>query len=150
MGSAEAAKRLGMTVQALGHWIRSGAPVRDGKRGREFCWPDFPRWKDREIERKAKESSRPKTMDEARQRREAAEAEIAELDLEERRGTIALKSVVQAAVSADYARVRARLLSLPAKAAPFCVGLKTQTEAQMRLEPLMDEVIRELQGDASP
>jgi len=144
VGPKEAAKRLGMTVQALGYWVRQGAPVRDGSRGREFCWPDFPRWRDKELERKVRESSRPKSLDEARQRKEAAEAEMAELELEQMRGRLATKEAVQSAWGTMVARFKARVVNLPAKAAPFLVALPTQVEVQTRLEGFVAELVAEL------
>lgn len=148
VGSVEAAKRLGMSVQGLGMWAkRPGAPTRQGKKGLEYGWPAFPRWRDGEIERRAKEEARPKTLDEARQRREAAEAQIAELTLAERQGKLCTLDAVIEAQAAIAMRIRSQLLALPSKLGPQCLGLRTISEAVAVLDVGVNDVMAELRGN---
>lgn len=142
---AAAARVLGITAQAVGMWAaRPGAPVhREGGRA-WLIWPDFPRWRERELLAQVRAESKPKSRDDAEKRLAAAKAELAELELEEKRGTLARRSDVEAAVRGDYERVRARLLSLPAKAAPALVGMKRAVDIQLALEGYVEEVVAEL------
>jgi len=147
----EAAKRLGMTAQSLGMWaVRQGAVgVRDGTRGREYHWPDFPRWREEELTRKARESARPANLEEARQRFESARAEMAELELEKAKGNLIHRDVYMEAVVSIHQRIRAQVLALPSKVAPLMVGLGSIQEAAVLLERAARDVLAELREPGS-
>lgn len=142
----EAARRLGMTAQAMGQWaIRPGAPVRLVGRRREYQWPAFPRWRERELTRQARDEARPRDRNEAEERLAAARAQLAEIELEEKRGSVCTRDQYDAAVGAVYERVRAQALALGPKWGPRCVGLRTIPEAVARLEEAARELLHELQ-----
>lgn len=51
---------------------------------------------------------------------------------------------VTAAVQAAFARVRARLLAIPTRAAPVLIGVKSPTEIQAKLTDLVHQALAEL------
>lgn len=86
-------------------------------------------------------------------RREAAQAEMAELDLKERRGELIAVADVRAEVEARYERVRTRVLGVPSQAAQLLPHLAGE------MVPVLESEIREaleelanligLEGDAT-
>lgn len=142
---SEAARRLGMTPQALGRWTdRPGAPV-VLKKGRPYCiWPDFPKWRDAELARKAAEAAAPGDFEEARTRKVSAEAELAELELARERGRMVTVDDCADRLARILERVRARLVAVPGKLAPRLVGLGTAMEARGVLEEAVGETLAEL------
>lgn len=135
-----------MTAQALGVWaVRPDAPVRLRGRRREYQWPAFPRWRERELTRQARDEARPKDRNEAEERLASAKAQLAEVELEEAKHNTCTREQHEAAVGALLERVRAQALSLGPKWGPRCVGLKTTPEAVARLEEAARDLLHELQ-----
>lgn len=116
VGIVEAAKRLGLTHQALGQWAaRPGAPIelRDGKR---YClWPTFPRWREFERDRALREKKQdpPADTKEARQRLLVAEVTMAEIDAARAEGKLIPVEDLEAVVAELGERLRAALINLP-------------------------------------
>lgn len=135
---AEAAKRLGMTAQALGMWAkRPGAPV-VMRAGKPRCvWPDFPKWRDAERDRQAREEATPADEEEAKRRKLVAEARLAEIELELAEGKLVSKDAVLAEADAQLGPIRSAMLAIPAKWAPKVVGLRNVVEAQTALKALV-------------
>lgn len=145
VSQSEAARRLGMTPQALGRWTdRPGAPVELTK-GRPYCvWPDFPKWRDAELTRKAKEEAGPADFEKAKARKMAAEAELAEMELARARGELVTVADAGERLAKILERVRSRLVAFPGKLAPRLVGVDTAMEARGVLEGAVAEVLTEL------
>ena len=144
---SEAARRLGMTPQALGRWTdRPGAPIELVK-GRPYClWPAFPKWRDAEMLRKERQAATPGDFEEARTRKMAAEAELAELELATERGRLVTVEDCASRLVRILERVRARLVAVPGKLAPRLVGVETAMEARGVLEEAVAETLAELAG----
>jgi hypothetical protein len=137
MTQSQAARALGLSAQGIAGLARQeGAPVKLVKGKTMLMWPDFPRWRDAK--------KRPADIEEARRRRESAEAELAELKLERERGRLVDKSVVDAQLEVLYGRIRARFMAIPAKYAPICVGQMTVAEAKTRLDEMVAELMDEM------
>lgn len=83
-------------------------------------------------------------LNEARRRRELALAQLAELDLQERRGEVIGASEVESTWATVITNVRSRLLSLPTKAAPMLQGVTGLAETNEVLRGLVYEALREL------
>lgn len=138
---SQAARYLGLTRQAIGVLARhSDAPVVHDEKGIRCRWPAFARWREERLLARAT----PADFEEARARKMAAEAELAELELAQQRGALVTRQAVEEGVGHAFQRVRARLLALPAKASHELVGLADMVEVQRRLERQVDEVLREL------
>lgn len=144
---SEAARRLGMTPQALGRWAgRPGAPVELVK-GKPWClWPDFPKWRDAEMAAQVRKESAPGDFEEARTRKMAAEAELAEMELAQARGDLVTVADATERTARILERVRARFVAFPGKLAPRLVGVDTAMEARGVLEAAVGEVLSELAG----
>lgn len=84
------------------------------------------------------------SYDEARTRKVAAEAEIAELELERIRGTLCLtEDVVKAWENVLYA-CKAKFLSMPSKAAPILSSEDNISKIQQIIEDHVKEALGEL------
>lgn len=89
---------------------------------------------------------KPKSFDDAKTRKMAADAELAELELQRQRGEIVPIKEVVATVSAEYAATRAKLLAIPTKLAPR-IALETEEAAcRALLTREITEALNELIG----
>jgi hypothetical protein len=137
---AEAADRLGITPQALGVWARKpGAPVVTRK-GRPFCvWPDFPRWREAELEKSRTRIQPDQALAESERMEAQAKAEIARMKAEQMRGELVPLALHQrrldAFIGGFVAVVTGRLTrferdmvaaSTPAEARKITEAMKTQ------------------------
>lgn len=90
-------------------------------------------------------------FDDAKARKMAAEAELAEIELAKARGEMV--SVTEAAklVAEEYAAVRSKLLSLPSKLGPMLAIEDTETACRALLSRGINEALNELvsRGDES-
>lgn len=129
-----------MPERTFARWCAKGMQVKTGK----YPWPEIHRWLLEQVERRGKESARPATEDEARKRKLAAEAELAELELAKQRGQLMTVEQYEEVVGAAFARVAAQLKSAPTKFAPHVVHLKTLPEAVTKLQIVADEILEDL------
>lgn len=115
VSQAEAAKRLGLTPQAIGQWaVKPRAPVGMAAGRRVLLWPDFPRWREAELTKEARGTKeRPADQKAAIQRKLIADTVLAELLVAEKEGTLVAASVVEATVGGMADRVRAVLVNVP-------------------------------------
>lgn len=144
---SEAARRLGMTPQALGVWAkRPGAPVALRK-GRPFClWPDFPKWREAELDRVAREEARPREMSqtEAERRYESARAQKLEIEVARLEGQLVAAEDVEKAWGGMVHDLRAQLLTLPQRWAPAVIGCRGLPEVTAKLETALQEAMTAL------
>ncbi|HEX2526912.1 MAG TPA: hypothetical protein VHL31_11540 [Geminicoccus sp.] len=82
-------------------------------------------------------------FDEARQRKVAAEAQLAELELARQRGEVVAIEDVGVELEQRYAAVRARLMAMPPKLAPLLCPDEPAT-AQSMIEAAVVEALAEL------
>lgn len=141
---------MGVTSNTITQWVGKGCPyVQKGGQGKSwvFNMPDVIAWREEQIALQAVGDTASLDIDEARRRKLAAEAALAELDVSKRRGEVVEIEDVAAAVGDDYANVRAKLMSLPTKAAPQLAIIEDSAEAQAVLEKLVHEALEELTAD---
>lgn len=84
------------------------------------------------------------TYDEARTRKVAAEAEIAELELAKVRGELALVQDVVKAWQDVLAALKAKLLALPTKMGPMLAAETDAGDIQRQIEDQLRECLNEL------
>lgn len=84
------------------------------------------------------------SYDEARTRKVNAEAEIAELELAKARGEIVLAEQVVSAWSDTLSSLKAKLTTIPSKAAPIVAAEQMAGECQKILDDLIREALEEL------
>jgi hypothetical protein len=125
-------------------WCKKpGAPV-ELEKGRPVClWPDFPRWWGDQREEGGKRRAAPSTLDEARLRRETAEAELKELELSERRGEVVSVEVHARMLNDALGRAASKLKNLPRTISLRVTG-ETIPERERQARPLVEEVASEL------
>lgn len=87
------------------------------------------------------------STDEARRIKENYLALLNQLEYDQKAGAVVLAADVAKAVGAEYAKVRSRLLAIPAEQAPRIHRLKTVTEVQDALQELITEALEELTRD---
>lgn len=143
---AEAARRLGMTQQGLGMWAqREGAPVQLVGSRRYALWPAFPVWWRQQL---TKERAKPADFEEAKSRKMQAEAELAELELEARRGQLVTTALHREALRGIVTTIRAQLLAVPGRYAPRTAGLATLPESQRAWDAAVRDILNDLRdGD---
>jgi len=147
--NSEAARRLGMTPVSIGQWAaKPGCPTNGVGAKRRLVWPDFPKWRDQELARQiraeAKESARPADLEEAKARKMAAEAELAELELAKARGDLITVDDAVKGAEKLFERLRARLIAVPGKEAHRFVGIKRLPQANKALRDVVDSALVEL------
>lgn len=86
--------------------------------------------------------------DEARTRREIAEANIAEMDEAKQRRELILVSAVQAQLSTDYATTRDAMLQIPARMGPVLAAEKDPATVQTLLHAEIHKALMTLAGAA--
>ena len=135
----EAAHRLGMTEQSLGTWASKAPPsvqeLANGKR--LLLWPEFPVWYRQQLQANRE---KPADFEAARARKVAAEAEIAEYELAQLRGTLVPEDALDKVYGERLDMLRAKLQAFPGSVATRLVGLKTLLEVQA----VLDRGVREL------
>lgn len=89
------------------------------------------------------------TLDQAKTHKERFAALLNELEYDQEAGKVVPVADVARIVGEEYARVRTRLLALPAENAPRIQRLKTATEVQDALHELIVEALEELTRDAA-
>lgn len=137
--------RLALSRKQVAREVEEGMPhERGANQALLFPWPDCRIWRDEKIRERAKAEAQPTDAKGSRNRREAAEAELAELKVARERGSLIPFDVHDRLLEDAFARVRARLIGLPPRLGAMGVGHKTPRAAQAALEPVIAEVMGEL------
>ncbi len=146
-------------------WVRTGCPVevRPLRRGQpmQFVLKEVVDWLIARAEEKARGTGGEgpaSAHEDAKRRKAEADAELAELDLAERRGQVASISQWQAATAAIVGSARAKLRGLGSKLGPSvaaesdpfrCRGLIDQAVDECLLELSEEELSIDAGGDGS-
>lgn len=145
VSGVEAARRIGISSQAIGQWgAKSDAPVRIRRGVREYEWPRFPRWREEQL--LADRGRTRMGLSEAEERKAGADAALAELRLERERAAVVPAAEVRAAAEAEAIRVRTIVLQLPTDQAATLaarVGC-TVRDAMSALRDVADTLARRL------
>jgi phage terminase Nu1 subunit (DNA packaging protein) len=128
-------------------WFRQGCPV--AQRGRQNKpWRinigDVLEWREQQAVQAAVGDTSTLDIDEARRRKTAAEAALAELELGRRKSELLEVEAVEKAWTGLLLAFRSRMLSLPVKAAPLVQVCQTLPEIQEQLKRLIYEALTEL------
>ncbi len=145
------AATFGISESQLERLFQQGMPHE--KKGRKVMIP-MPAgrvWYHEYLVNKGKKEAAPKDIDDAKLRKMAAEAELAELELSRERDELMTADDFFKEVGDSFSRVRAKLLNLAPRLAGAAFGATTIQECQAKIGPLIDEVIEELrQGNDVP
>lgn len=135
-----------ITIRA---WERKGCPVeKKGGGGVRSAYNTAAviRWREEQAALAATGDTTSISMDDAKLRKTAAEAALAELDLSVKRGEYVLIEEVGAVVADEYATIRANFTSLPGDIAADLENLKA-VEIQEALAAKVSEILNGLSAD---
>lgn len=115
-----AADLLGLTHERLRQLAleHPDIPMSGRGRSRRFLWPPLRKWRDAYLRSEGVRSIRPQSVEEARARKLAAEADLAEIELAERRGQLVPAAFFRQEYEGACARLRAALLNASTRYAP--------------------------------
>ena len=129
----EVAGLLNVTRQTIDRWLKNGCPFverADRNRGKDWqlSLPDVVAWREQRAVQAAIGDTSTLGIDEARRRKVAAEAALAELELAKQRGEVVSIDVALQVIGDQLAVCRSRLLNLPTKLGPI-VAVETDVTA---------------------
>jgi phage terminase Nu1 subunit (DNA packaging protein) len=148
--AVELMKWYGVDRRTVTNWLNSTPPCPSQLRGRirQFDTVDVARWKDsiagdRAVAKREKECQPSVNLDAARQRKVEAEAQLAELELAERRGEIIPLSVYEERITRLCEQLAARCKTLGRYMGDVQRAL-TDIDAAELLERIQDDLLRAL------
>ena len=145
---ADAAKRIGITPQAVGMWgARPGAPCDLVNGKRTYRWPDFPRWREAELARQVRADATPEDSEEAKRRLTTAQARKAEMEVAVLEGTLVAVDDAVRETGELLDGLRSNLLAFTSKHSHELVGCKTIAEVTAKLEPAIHDLMAVLSGE---
>lgn len=138
---------FGVSLPTIDAWVRKGCPfVEKGGRGQEwkFNTAQVSTWlRDRDVEEATGDI--PDDMEELKLRKQKAETELAELELAEKKGEVALIAEFERAQSMVFAAIRANIMNVPQRAVLQLLG---ETDERAFKEKLKAELILALETSA--
>ena len=138
----ELSEALGVSLRQIENLVAQGMPrIKKGRRY-EYPYAAITWYYHRKIA--TLEGQRPPALDEAKARKELAQAELAEFSLQQARGNVVPRRLFLDELSAALYRLRAGLLNIPSRFTPMMVGLRTYNETKLRLEQVTQELMLEL------
>ena len=148
INKTEVADLFGVSIQSVDQWVRKGLGCR--KAGHEVIFNSaaVTAFLEKQAEARAIASNKPADADEARSRKLAAEAEIAEMQRDRMRGELVDISSVETVVAEEYGAVRSKLLALPGKLAPMVAIEADEITCRDLIERGITEALDELARDA--
>lgn len=149
VNQAELAAMFGVQPITIRAWERKGCPVEikgGGGHRSKYNTAAVIRWREEQAALAATGDTNAMDMEEARRRKTAAEAALAELDLSVKRGEYVLIEEVGAVVAEEYATIRANFSSLPGDVAADLENLKA-IEIQEILAAKVSEILNGLVAD---
>lgn len=146
----ELSKILGRSEEWISQMQRDATfPVltkRTGRAGNEYETSDVIAWMERRQVSNLIDDGMT-DIEEAKRRKIAAEAGLAELELAKEKGEVVLVEQVSAELGEQLSAMRAKLLSLPTKTANLVFTAKDITEAKSILEDAILEALNEMVGN---
>ena len=141
--------RLGLPLSIRSvtyHAKERSCPIESKSGVIRYRWPEYLAWWHARDVAAAEARSAPADLNEARTRKTAAEAELAELELEEQRGNLIRVDDAALQVAKVLERVRARLVAMPGTLGPRLAGLETATACEAIVARAIHDTLTELSG----
>lgn len=146
--TSEIAEFLGVSYETVQNDIAKGAPISErGGKGKQhqIAAGEYVRWMVRRAAER--EDGDLLNYDAARTRKMNADAQVAELDLAERRGEVVEVGAVVSVVTDMLAEIKAKLLSIPSRLAHRLAAVGTREAAMEILEKEITGTLNELTAD---
>lgn len=139
---------FGVALTTVDSWVKKGCPVvvRGHGKGQEwkFNTAQISSWlQDEAVDRATGDI--PDDMDELKLRKQKAETELAELELAEKKGEVALIAEFERAQSMVFAAIRANIMNVPQRAVLQLLG---ETDERAFKEKLKAELVLALETSA--
>lgn len=138
------AETFGLSEKQIERHFAQGMPYRKDGTRILIPMPAGRTWYHEHLVEKGKKQAAPKDIDDAKLRKAAAEAEMAELELAKLRGDTMLVDDHERMLGEAFGRARAKLLNLGPRAAGAAFGALTLQECQAKVEPIVTEIMDEL------
>ncbi|MTH79411.1 terminase small subunit [Paracoccus aestuariivivens] len=146
---ADLANIFGVTPPTVDRWVVQGCPVaKEGGRGRayQFNTADIREWRDQVIRDDSRSTSEA-SENELLRRELAAKTETAELKLAQLKREVAPIEQFERALSMVFAEVRAKMRTIPSRAAPRVVGENDLNHVKATLKEEIDLALDALSED---
>jgi phage terminase Nu1 subunit (DNA packaging protein) len=149
VNQADLAAIFGVSVVTVRAWERKGCPVeRKATRGKASAYNTaaVARWREEQAALAASGDLSAMDMEEAKRRKIAAEAALAEMELSLKRGELVAVEVVGSIVEEEYATVRANFMAMPGEISTDLEHLQA-TEIEELLTSKVTEILNALSAD---
>lgn len=142
------AGRLALTTRQVRNLHDEGLPREESG---QYPWPEARDWyiefkQHEHVRRLGYENGKAESFEKARARKTSAQAQLAELQVAERRGLLVPIDVVSATLSLVCERIRQQLLGIPDRWALQLVGVDEEEAARAVLDLAVSETLEELAG----
>lgn len=140
---------FGVSLTTIGGWVRRGCPflVAGSKTVPwEFDTAAVARWREQQAAIAAQGDTSDLDIDEAKRRKLAAEAALAEIDLARARGEVVEIEQVAEVIGEQFSALRARLMAMPSKVAPLVIGVGDLGEVREVIDDHVRDALAELSG----
>ena len=138
--------RLGVSTKTVSSWLRKGCPgTRAATGAYRFNLKQVIRWRDQNL----RPPAGPSSYSEARARKEAALAELRELQLRQKKGELVTRESVQKATFASRRRARDQFQNLPARYSGLFAAESSQEKIFITMSKAIREILEELSNDQS-
>jgi hypothetical protein len=139
------AEMFGVSEAQLERLFQKGMPhEKRSSRRVEIPMPEGRVWYHTYLEKKGEKRAAPSTIDEARLRKETAQAGLEEFKLAREQGITMLVEEHEKLYGEAMMRVRAKLLNLAPRAAGAAFGAASLPDCQAKIEPVVAEIMEEL------
>lgn len=143
---------IGKSANTLKGWFRRGCPVvQEGTQNKEWqiSIPAVFDWRAEQAATDAIGDTVSLDLEEAKRRKLAAEAALAELELAKEQNKVVEIDQVARVVGEEYANCRARLLAIPSKLAPLLDATPGINAKRDLIEQAITEALDELTADGA-
>lgn len=141
---------IGITTRQIHNLEREGLPHRAERRNKYYPLPGAVEWYMRRKQDEARAETESTDFEEARARREAARARLAELEVARVEGKLIPRDVVENVYGDRLLDVvRSSLLNMPGRWGAQVVGIESPREGQALLKRVSSEILEELSGAAA-
>lgn len=153
MSITEFEKFYGVNTTTIYRWIRDGMPVyRMGSKGRgaghQFNSVDVNKWiKDKALAAAGSGDKHAITFDEAKRRKELANAEMAELNLAKEQGKVVDLEELERSLSHRFAEMTSRIRKVPERVVNRVLASETEVEVKEILLSELDQCLELLSRD---
>ncbi len=136
---------FGISEAQLERFFQQGMPhERKSKRRTEIPMPEGREWYKDYLVKKGERKAAPTTINEARLRKEDAQAGLEELKLAREQARTMFVDEHEKLLGDAFTRVRAKLVGLAPRAAAAAFGGASIPECQAKIDPLITEIMEEL------